>query len=709
MPIHKLVDEGGEKYLAFALSKLRQLSKEAEKRGGYAVRRITTDDGFTIELSVAGKQQHLHISGGGLKYEFFTSEHILREVPGGGDVYFSSPGYSIDETADAAAHVVGSLTRLILPSKRAKPVYSQVLPASDGEWRNADPLEGLDPSAPRKGYPISWGAWQFQKAFEYVWWPDNKRHAMVTSTQALAPGRNSQCNDLSPYKTFRLAGYDAFISDYGLDVPPTYVDAKGKRAAGPAFESPFVWWRKAAVQKGYFICTDNVGRFHVYPIQDKRDGTPQPYSIPNDSFKTFTPPYPDWVTLPEVGTFHALTQCWTWQFNKDATRCVACPFKADVSFFYKRSHIFSAGARLPGQPGGVPPDWIPGREDIPGMVEFKIEIIPGSSGDPMDFDVDFTLLRSNYSGSAADGRYIFDAAYTLPDKDETMGVPEDTLVTSEIEIKTTAAEGFLDTGLIDYTLPDSTHVTVEVRNQVGPIRAEYVMNAYPGENMAVTEIMRFPIYQSSDQMFFFTHNGWADAEYPIMSTVLADEMSPVKGEVIDPISGSPFTTFALAYLHMIELRTMSIAWTFEDYRKMTSHTKLYAYNKLHSEASGSIGTPIPELLPTYDTPVPSYLTFVYSYVLDNALDTVWGSGFNIHPDGHWSCSRGRGIAGFDIIKPYDKPQMSHKDIFNKAFNQIREYDFYGLYSNFGRFFDSSIPTSGWDMGSFRTNGVWIHF
>jgi hypothetical protein len=712
MPIHKLVDKGGEKYLPFALSKLRQLAKEAEKRGGYAVRRITTDDGFTIEISVAGTQQHLSISGRQVRYEFFTSDHILREVPGGGDVYFSSPGYSSDETIDGFARVVGSLTRVSFPSKKAKPIYSQTIPANgDTEtWRNANPLEGLDPSAPRKGYPVSWGAWQFQKAFEHVWWPNNGKDSIVTSTQALAPGRNSQCNDLSPYKTFRLANYDAFISDYGLDVPPTFVDANGKQAAGPAFEDEFIWWRRAAVQKGYFICTDNIGRFHVYKIQDKRDGTPQPYSIPSDSFKTFTPPYPDWVTMPESGTFQGLTACWTWQFNKDATKCVACPFHSTLEEnWFKQSYIFSAGARHFAMPGGIPEGWVNARSDVPGFVEFSINIIPGTTDDPLDFEVEFELLRSNYSGDG-DGHFIFDAAYTLPDLDETMGVPEDTLVVSELQIFTTAAPPQLEFSTeVFIRHPEDIEVDAEVTNSVGPMRAEYVMSAFTQENMFMQEIMRFPVYENGQRMFFLTDNGYEAANFPAFDSVHAHEFSPYFVEQLHPVTEETYNSALLGYLHMVELRTMSIAYTIERYVQATSETKLYAYNALYREASGSIGTPEEEVRPEYDTPLPTLFTRVYSFVLDNVLDTVWGSGFNIHPAGHWSCSRGRGISGFDIIKPYDKPEVTHKDMFNKAFNQFREYTYYGLYSNFGRFFDSSIPTSGWDMGSFRTNGVWLTF
>ncbi len=322
----------------------------------------------------------------------------------------------------------------------------------------------------------------------------------------------------------------------------------------------------------------------------------------------------------------------------------------------------------------------------------------------MDFTVNFTLLRESYSGN--DTRYIFDAAYSLPDKYGTMGVPEDTLVTSEIEVFTTAAEGYSATGTEDYSGTGGSP-TCAVVQKVGPWKAEYVMNAYLGNDniSSPTEKRRITMYQTGNRMYFLTNVGWADALY-VGTGLYTDQMAPTERAV------GAYSTFKLGYLHMIELRNMSIGYTVDDFDAAYSRSKIIAHNVEEVAAEGSFGAPGAPVVPVYSERVPSSATYIHSYALDNALDTVWGSGFNIHPAGHWSCSRGRGIVAFDIIKEFNKPRTTHKDAFNAAFDQTRGYEYYQGYSNAaGTAFDPAyVPGSPrWDLGSFRTNGVWITF
>lgn len=61
MPVHKQLF-GGDKYLPFALSKLRQLALRAAAVGGYASQTFTVDDGSTIFLRVVQDQHYLTIT-----------------------------------------------------------------------------------------------------------------------------------------------------------------------------------------------------------------------------------------------------------------------------------------------------------------------------------------------------------------------------------------------------------------------------------------------------------------------------------------------------------------------------------------------------------------------------------------------------------------------------------------------------------------------
>lgn len=73
MGVHKIIESGGEQYLPFALSKLRQLVGEAATQWGTASKVIYADGGAVIRLRVAGDEQFLHITAGGTGYQFTST------------------------------------------------------------------------------------------------------------------------------------------------------------------------------------------------------------------------------------------------------------------------------------------------------------------------------------------------------------------------------------------------------------------------------------------------------------------------------------------------------------------------------------------------------------------------------------------------------------------------------------------------------------
>jgi hypothetical protein len=78
---------------------------------------------------------------------------------------------------------------------------------------------------------------------------------------------------------------------------------------------------------------------------------------------------------------------------------------------------------------------------------------------------------------------------------------------------------------------------------------------------------------------------------------------------------------------------------------------------------------------------------------------------NSHPQGHWSINgtfNDDSNGDLDVIQAYSgtkpKERLKHKDMFNKAFDQSRDYTFYGT----GQSIDS-------DTGTFCSQGIWKTF
>jgi hypothetical protein len=704
--LHELVigDSAGI-YLPFARSRLAAL--EAIDPTGVFTQSFVIGE-YQIRVEQNPPFQFIRIvQGPGVCYEFFTSEHV-------NDSALGTPG-EINGLADT--FVCGSASRTAFGLKSASSValYSSALtPPTPGDW----PV--LSCSAPQSKATglYTWPAWQNQKFFEHTWHPNNDGKSLVTSTQAQAPGLAGQCNWMSPYNFARVASAGSKVSDFGPDVRPTYYKGSSILSGAPTLDQEWIYWRRAAVQtdpasgRQFFIATDSYGRFQVYPVLDY---SATGYQVAPSGYKQYTPPYPGWVSVPDPTDYTRQVNDWLWRFNKDGTKCVSVPYSSDFSSGFSKSlyneQFFAT--LTPALVANVDPAYanaiVAAHEDIPGLVEFGIAITVVGPGD-MDFTVAFTLLRNTHF--SLDGRFIFDAAYYFPDVEHVATDPayiaEDTLMTAEVTCQYPAG----------YYTANSGELPPLYLDLAANVQGSIVVNANDAA-MVPTAKLTFPAFNGGSAKFA-TVNGYGGGYGP----------GPIGGYVTYAVGGSTYTGSAgpvtytppsppftpgtygatLAYLYALELATLSAIYEVDDQVAGTGYIRGIAYGTEFFRSDYSLGYthPAPPW-PVPDTVMPSARW--YQYLLDSTLNTEWGAGFSAHPAGHWACAinaeLGQNVtlaAGFDVISVKQKygPRVNytHKDLFNKAFKQTRDYTFYTTH-----FTGEGL----WDQGNFRTQGIWVTF
>ena len=704
-----LLGDGAGLYLPFALSKLRRL--EALNPDGYFSQWFLVD-GFQIHVQQKPPFHYLTIEFiGGLAYEFFTSEHV-------NDNTFGSPGF---EGPPTGVFVAGSLVRTTFPKSGAKssPRSSTAFtPASGDTWRfrAADDINTKDLNVYTRR------SWQNQKFFEHAWHPHNDGMSLVTSTQAQAPGLAGQCNWMSPYNFARLASAGSKVSDFGPDVLPTLYTSGGLLSGAPVLDQEWVYWRHAAVQsvgsRKFFISTDSYGRFQVYPVKDYTHGGTVAANVPIGAYKQFTPPYPGWVTVPDPTDYRWQVNDWLWRFNKDATKCVSVPYHSDFSngFFKTLAGLQFFATILPDVAPTVALQnaLVPAHEDTPGLVEFGIAITVTGPND-MDFDVSFTLLRTAYfpdAPTSGGGRFFFDAAYSLPDVEHAKTDPnfivEDTLITAEVEC-------FYPAG---HYLADSGEVPPHFLDLVENMKMDVVLNANDAA-LATTEKFRATLRGLLTGKFP-TVAGYSPGPDGVTlggigGSVLFDNGSTATVASAGPVgngSETPVRGAIIGELYALELSTLSILYEQDDTVAGSGFLAGVAYGTEFYRSTYTFAPTGPATsLPTPDTRATS--ARLCQWALDNVLNTEWGMGFNVHPAGHWAlgvnAELGNNVSlandlDWISVKGKDasgtRTRYRHKDLFNAAFKQTRDYTFY----------IDPFPGKGpWDQGSFRTHGIWATF
>jgi len=691
MILHKLLrgDDAGL-YLPFASSRLRYLERIRGPKAFFDEKYII--DTFTVDIQQAPPFQYIRITGGpSVQYEFFTSDHV-------NDNTLSSPGHSVFVCGSAtrAKFVSGKDRETACSSSTLTPDPTSTWIARDCEDLN-DKTLGL----------ITRRSWQQQKFFEHAWHPNNDGKSLVTSTQAQAPGLAGQCNWMSPYNFARLASAGSKVSDFGLDVQPTLYTSSGLTTGAPLLDEDWIYGRHAAVRSSggrqFFISTDNYGRFQVYPVKD--------YSatngiVPASGYRQYTPPYPLWVTVPDPTDYRWQVNDWLWRFNKDATKCVSVPYNSDFSngFFKTLAGLQFFATILPdvAPTVAIQNALVPAHEDTPGLVEFGITITVTGTDD-MDFDVVFTPLRSSYFPET--GRFFFDAAYFMKDV-ETIGVAEDTLVTAEVECFYPASHYAANSG----ELPP--HYLDLVEN----MRMDVVLNTNDAAMLA-TEKFRATLRGLLTGKFP-TVAGYASGPDGVTlggigGEVLFDNGATVTVASAGPVgngSETPIRGGIIGELYALELSTLSILYEQDDTVAGTGFLAGVSYGAEFYRSSYTFAPTGPATsLPDPDTRATS--ARLCQWALDNVLNTEWGMGFSVHPAGHWAlgvnAELGKNVSlasDLDWISVRGtggtRTRFRHKDLFNSAFKQTRDYSFY----------TDSFPGKGaWDQGSFRTQGIWTTF
>lgn len=718
MFIHKLLrGAGAELYLPFGLARLRALERIKGPKA-YWTQKYSVP-GFEIEVQQSPPFQYLRIlATGGIRYEWFTSLHVddTLSTPG-------HPGYVGGEATRALFTTVGSKT---------KPLYSTTLvPAADDPWllRSTEAVNSADSGQ------ITWYSWQHQKFFEHVW--HSGTSSIVTSTQAQLPGVSNQCNWNSPYFGVWFSYNGAAVADTGLDAPPVQYTSAGLTVGAPELESQWLFWRRAAVHtaggRQFFVMADNYGRFHVYPVKTRTPSYPE-YLAHAGEYKTYTPPYPAWVTVPDIGNSLQTVNNWQWRFNSDATKCVSIPFHAEPNTDFKKYISQSAPSPYatmlhPESTATIDPAYLlTAHDDTPGLVEFGIAIEITGPGE-MDYEATFTLLRTEYFTD--NYRFFFDAAYFLADV-EKIGIAADTLMTAEIQCKVPA-------GLYEAEMFIPSTATVRAVDGVRNMQSHCVLNSNDAD-MVPTERLRFHAWTPLSMMypngtFIRTYGYPTVAVAPVITppgyTYLGNSIPTTSGPVtyfpvgplvysdaVDPTTGPGIIEQRTGYLWALELSTLSVLYSSSDYygtqekymRGMSFGVEFYRYDFPPLTARSS-----PPLLDPVET-VPSARP--YQTVLNALLAVESGQGFNVHPDGHWSLAIA-GLLGNSVNLAANSSDLDwisvvtsrhedgtpvraryrHKELYNTAFGQTRDYTYYVPGA------DPSLI----DRGGFRTFGIWVSF
>lgn len=693
---------------------------------------------YLRRIVVAGQaQDHIRIVvGRSLRYEWFISGHV--------DDTLSSPGFPGYVGGEALRATFGGSSVTF-----AQLFSTELVPGPNDTWL----LRDVDAPGSRTSRFITWASWQNQKFQNRAW--HMPTGGLVTSTQSQPGGLLNKCGWRDPYliQPYWISG--GFDTDYGLDVPPALYEGGTAIIGAPVLEQPWLWWRAAAVQSAggrkFFICSDNYGRFHVYVVKER----PFFLTLPGE-FKTYTPPYPAWVTVPDPNDPVQFDRDWLWRFNSDATKCVSIPFHSEpCAHFLKYSQpppwvdpgnppARTLYATLSDDPGVLAlikyPEFLnPAMEDTPGIVEFGIAITSTGDGD-MDFDVEFTLLRNSYFGDTQ--RFYFDAAYSLPDVEHVPPLPTDTLVTAEIECKVPPGDYIAE---VHDTSPP---YPLTERDWVQNMRAYCVMNVND-QDMIQTEKYRFPIANPA----FFTYApdrpeyaGLANTTYfglPEGYNTLPTNGTP---GTVDFYPAGPWASPAPVFareggrLYSMELSTLSLVHS--QFSRDTGDHSIHgiAYGE---EFFASVKDPLYPIAPGTPPPWPPPLEVVsevvpstrpYQTMLQLLLGTNVGSEFCVHPTGNWSLAPSmqfydfslgpqssdgsfpitglqidhEAYQGLDWISvvtgrnedgTVQRTRYRHKELYNTAFGQTRDYPFYETDAFTGKGF--------FDRGVFRVGGYWV--
>ena len=620
-------------YLPYARNQLARLTRLL----GNNWSRTTEVNGVTLFLCRQGNLRTIRLSGG-VNYEFFTSEEVESGT-------LATPGFN--PWTDGRDYNAGSFTR------NKKPVLSTVLDSPD--WLYYPTAEGW--SFEEQGLLTS-GAWGRERLEPYISWLD-KGKSYTTSHRMMPSGMAHNGGLFSRQFNTPLIGHEFYR---GINIVPTHFSSRGREMGIPALE-PKVFGRHAAVQGNWMIVTDSHGRFHTFPrgkYQD-REGFGQ-YTAPNDLVRTATPPYPAWVTIPSTSSYAQVE--WVWAFNRDATKAVTVALHRDLDGGYVLNPYIEGYYRAsPVRAADVsqfhPEYCVASSNDTPGLLEFGITI-------DEEGEITFELLTEDYFGVS--GRWYIDAAYLLDD---------DRLVTAECECY--APTNYTDAAVLaaeeDPEEPtfDDLWAFYVVKDREGTELFKYTQD--------VESRLEWQNYADS-----VTDNGYgAPASFSGKRLVVVPMPTP--------------TYYHMSERQGTELSTLSFRLTSNSRLRTDPFPLDWNYRLVHL-AVDAIDPILGHTAPTMDRPE-GYVKVTSALVVGMfALRDSWAKfrqSFSVHPKGHWSfydaaACRQHGEL-FDIVAQNGKDRKTHRELFNKAYELTRGYDFY----------TAEIT----NIGGFRIAGIWV--
>ena len=663
---------GAAHYVPLCRDNARLLALRLTK-GAVLSHKLAFRDGWALIKVRAGRSRIvIYAESPQVQYEFFTSEGILGNL-------LASPPY--DDESIYGTFVCGR-----------------------GSWhqfgRNGAPksqalveLCGTCETPPEASWPVfachditgevemrTHYAWQNQRAWEYVWWPNNEGGQFVTSAAGAVPCYNS----IGRYGRMNVGNgvnNKDYYEDIGWDLRPSLYDYQGTDAlahGAPNLIAPN-WWRRACVKtvngQQFFVMNDAAGNFHFWKAADY-GGT----LVPAAHVKSVAPAYPSWV---DGGI--AL-----WNYNKDASKAVCVPYQqydppltADSETVYKDCWTGFYRVR-PGDPGVD--SVCDCFEDSPGLLEVAISITEVDD----DFFPSVTVTRQERFVDT--GHYTISADYAFDDA--RLPYPEDTLVVLEYDLYIQGGTYFVNGGS---HWPDDF---------AGRLRGAFVINAWV--NGAWQFVRR--IATTLDTLWERTGATGGYYAKPGGGTFFA---YPDYFGVFD------ITEFGYAAsIASLNLRALTWYQTRQRYAAGLGmgpndwwylQSEVWAYGELAEQVNPFAQAGEPNWSTVGYTRVDSDKRELWSIAFRSALPHYPAGQISVHPKGHWAVSSAQYPVGdpdawmVDVVnvrRNGKDVRYRHQDLYNAAFNDTRDLAYYVQLG--------ADEPAGQDapLGMFATFGIW---
>lgn len=462
-----------------------------------------------------------------------------------------------------------------------------------------------------------------------------------------------------------------------------------------------------------FIVTDVKGDLYVYKTSD-------PSSAPN--YIKVQPPYPSWVS---PYTYNAR---WTWDFNKDGTKMVAVPYNSEMSstisvedhewppeFTNSCAAFFDIPPELytiedpeyfssPYYANNGHNGYI--RRNTPGYVEFSINITVTD----MELDrVDLVLLRSDWYGNS--GIYYRGAAYEYNTDD---------LILQTVEAYTDKP---LDPTPISNSYMDLVYKDINGDYQIQWTSTSAFYDQLPKIDV-IWKILREGVVIAKETLL---------REFPLARN--SHTFTGLDGRCSDVFFSKMYDIYLLANTGAIGQQYFKYSQVIEacDMKSVTYAVRSYDYSKkgykiISNGYTLKSGGDTVDMSNVADYSIKVMHPEILGYWASIQIKSDFFNFIDTHPDGHmamcipdyyqadapieawWDSIANVAVEPpnemIDYIRLADGSEGTHKDMFNEAFKQNRDYQFYYDPMYLGN------PESEYthqDRGSFAVSGIWRTF